>query len=66
MLIYIAARHRLPLLVLFKNVIIMKEIMDFLWKEDEEYGLPMWFFMFALPAGVIALMALAGSAETWF
>ena len=44
----------------------MKEIIDFIFKEDEEYGLPMWFFMFALPAGLVALMALAGSAETWF
>ena len=44
----------------------MKEIMDFLWKEDEEYGLPMWFFMFALPAGLVVLMALAGSAGTKF
>ena len=45
---------------------IMKEIMDFLTKEDDEYGLPMWFFMFALPAGLVVLMALAGSTETWF
>lgn len=40
---------------------IMKEIMDFLTKEDEEYGLPMWFFMFALPGGLIMLMALVGT-----
>ena len=44
----------------------MKEIVDFLWKEDDEYGLPMWFFMFALPAGLVLLMALAGSGSETF
>ena len=48
-------------LLLTKNVMIMKEIFDFLTKEDEEYGLPMWFFIFALPGGLVVLMALAGS-----
>lgn len=57
----LAARHRLPLFLLTKNVMIMKEIMDFLTKEDEEYGLPMWFFMFALPGGLVILMALVGT-----
>lgn len=40
---------------------IMKEILSFLTKEDEEYGLPMWFFMFALPFGLVLLMALVGT-----
>ena len=48
-------------LLLTKNVMIMKEILDFLTKEDDEYGLPMWFFMFALPGGLVVLMALAGT-----
>lgn len=40
---------------------IMKEIIDFLTKDDDEYGLPMWFFMFALPGGLVVLMALVGT-----
>ena len=39
----------------------MKEIIEFLKKEDEEYGLPMWFFMFAMPGGLVILMALVGT-----
>jgi TRAP-type C4-dicarboxylate transport system permease small subunit len=40
----------------------MKELIDILTSEDKSFdGLPMWVYMFAIPAGLV-LMCMIGEA----